>query len=86
MIEDRRGVGNFQVDALSFKVTMAPYLATDKIKVEVVDMNLKFNNEPKMSLRTGSNSEHPASAKKASAHFKEIIGYLGPLIKEHMRK
>lgn len=65
---------------------MAPYLATDKIKVDVIGMNLKFDKEPTMSLRTGSKADNKSSNKKESDAFKETIGYLGPMIKEHMRK
>jgi len=86
VIEDRRGVGNFQVNSLSFKIKVAPYLSTDKIKVDVLSMNLKFDKESTMSLRTGSSSDNMLANKKESAAFKETIGYLGPMIKEQMRK
>lgn len=58
-------------------------MAGDKIKIEVMEMDLAFDNEPTMHLRTDSNSDENASQ---VTNFKENIGYLGPLIKEHMRK
>ena len=70
VIEDRRGVGNFQVDSLSFRVIMAPYLGSDKIKADVISLNLKFDKEPTMSLRTGPNSD---TKSQDSVAFKESI-------------
>jgi hypothetical protein len=70
MIEDRRGVGNFQVDSLSFKVVMAPYLGSDKIKVDVISLNLQFDSEPIMNLRTSPNSD---AKSHDSTAFKESI-------------
>lgn len=58
-------------------------MAGDKIKIEVMEMDLVFDNEPTMKLRTDSNSDDNANQ---VTNFKENIGYLGPLIKEHMRK
>ena len=61
VIEDKQGIGTFAVDSISFKIGLAPYLATDKIRVDVIDMKLNFDKEPKMVLNTtrGANVTSP---------------------------
>jgi hypothetical protein len=49
---------------------MAPYLGSDKIKVDVISLNLQFDSEPIMNLRTSPNSD---AKSHDSTAFKESI-------------
>ena len=54
VVQDQKGVGSFSIDSLSVRMKLAPYLTADKIRVEVTDIDLKFDSEPQMLLRTSS--------------------------------
>ena len=68
---------------------LTPYLVADKLRVDVTEIDLKFDSEPRIYLRTSTDALSTDSAGTEDAAgsnaFEEIIGSFGRLIKEHMR-
>jgi hypothetical protein len=68
------GVGLLTIDQLRFEARISPYLLADKIKFEILDLQLHFDSNPRMLLHT-STTLPP-----------QLLGSFGTIIKQNMRQ
>lgn len=63
---------------------MAPYLTSEKIRVDVTDIDLQYENT-RMFMRTSYDASEVADSEGSASAFEDVIGTYGIMIKEHMR-